>query len=189
MSQATAARVLPAGLVRARFSVDEADRAFEVWGANCGPGALAGVLGLTLEQVRPHLGNFESKGYTNPSLMYQALTALKIPFRRVLGRRGQPRAWPSFGLVRIQWHGPWMKPGTPGFVKYRHTHWVGAATVAGDVWVFDINCACVGGWVPLQEWSGQVVPWLLKQVEPQADGSWSLAGVVEVTLPGREAVS
>lgn len=37
----------------ARFTVEEAEGAGKVWGANCGPGAIAGILGMTLDEVRP----------------------------------------------------------------------------------------------------------------------------------------
>lgn len=36
-----------------RFSLEDAQRAAETWGANCGPGALAAVLGLSLDAVHP----------------------------------------------------------------------------------------------------------------------------------------
>jgi hypothetical protein len=38
----------------------------------------------------------------------------------------------------------------------------------------------VGGWVTLPEWQHQVVPWLLKQVEPKASGGWWVTHVVEI---------
>jgi hypothetical protein len=162
----------------ARFTVDEAQAAADEWGANCGPGALAGVLGLTLSEVRSRLVGFEEKGHTNPTMIYSALELLGVKYRRVR----KPTEWPRFGLVRIQWGGPWMAPKVPGFVRYMHTHWVGAATAdSGAVQVFDINCICSGGWVPLDEWSWEVVPRLLKEIESKGDGTWSIAGVVEVT--------
>jgi hypothetical protein len=89
--------------------------------------------------------------------------------------------WPSWGLVRIQWGGPWMAPGVPARAQYRHTHWVGAFIEdGGEVWIFDVNAMSVGGWLRLAEWSEQLVPWLLGEVEPKADGSWHRTHVVEV---------
>lgn len=95
-----------------------------------------------------------------------------------------------FGLARVQWEGPWTAPGVPIAAAYRHTHWIGARDIKGDgpimfeppyaVEIFDINCMCVGGWVPLSEWSGAVVPWLLKECQPKATGGWWLTHTVEI---------
>lgn len=56
-----------------QFCHEDGARAWREWGCNCGPTALAAILGLTLDEVRPHLGDFEQKHYTNPRLMAQAL--------------------------------------------------------------------------------------------------------------------
>jgi len=171
-------------LVAARFDLEDAIRAGDTWGANCGPAALAVVGGMTLEELRPHLGDFETKGYTNPTLMFDCLRRLGLKFRVRSNARetpADPMTWPNFGLARVQWTGPWTRPGVPPRAAYRHTHWVAAMEVEGEETnVFDVNCMCVGGWVSLSEWSGHVVPWLLKQCEPKADGGWFLAHVVEV---------
>jgi hypothetical protein len=53
------------------FTEADAHRAYDEWGANCGPGALAAIAGLTLDKVRALMGDFETKGYTNPTLMYE----------------------------------------------------------------------------------------------------------------------
>lgn len=180
-------RPLPAGAMPVRFSVDEANAAATVWGFNCGPGAVAGVLGYTPAELRPHMGDFEAKRYTNPSLMWDVLDRLGITWRRrVLSSTmpTHPPTWPLFGFARIQWEGPWSAPGVPVAASYRRTHWVGAITVTGEIFVFDINCMCVGGWVPLAEWRDSVVPWLLKECQPQANGRWHITHQVEVKRPG-----
>ncbi len=164
----------------APFSLDEAQRAADQWGANCGPSALAAVLNLTLEQVRPHLGDFERKHYMNPQLMVAALRSLGID----LNRKRDLTRWPENGLVRVQWEGPWTAPGVPRRKRYRHTHWV-AARQGHHTMIFDINCIGIGGWVPVQEWKYQVVPWLLKQAEPEANGKWHITHCTEV-LSGPE---
>ena len=92
--------------------------------------------------------------------------------------------FPHEGLARIQWEGPWMTAGVPIVERYRHTHWVASMFVAGEEQnIFDVNCMCVGGWVPLSEWSGSVVPWLLKQYQPKADGHWHITHCIEVEMP------
>lgn len=167
-----------------RFTANDAQRAFEEWGANCGPGAVAAICGLTLDELRPHMGDFERKRYTNPTLMWSVLRNLGVRWKEVApaGRF----EWPQWGLARVQWEGPWTKPGVPMAARYRHTHWVGAhtdpAVTPGSpiVSIFDINCICVGGWVSFDEWSGEVVPWLLGQCEPKADGRWHLTHAIEI---------
>jgi hypothetical protein len=160
----------------AKFSVEEAQRAADTWGANCGPGALAAALDLTLDDVRPHLRDFERKRYTNPLMMYGALKSLCIPYYRI-------NDWPTNGLVRVQWEGPWTAPGVPVRVAYRHTHWIGSRYDDAGVWIFDINCICVGGWVKLTEWRHQVVPWLLRELEPKANGKWQPTHYLKLPLP------
>jgi hypothetical protein len=129
------------GYAIASVSVEEAQRAYDAWGANCGPGALAAVLDKTLEDVQPHLIDFDRKRYTNPSMMLSALRSLGAHWH-VLNE-----GWPQNGLVRVQWEGPWTAPGVPIRARYRHTHWIASRHVtAGDtrgVRIFDINCACV----------------------------------------------
>lgn len=156
-----------------RFSLEDAQSAAGGW-FNCGPGALCAVADLRPEEALPHLRNFDLKHYTNPSMMQQALSELGIKFRRVyeclgLGVARNP-VYPTFGLVRIQWAGPWTKPGVPVRARYRHTHWVAWDDDVKQV--FDINAMCVGGWLDEREWRDQLVPWLLREVEPKASGEW-----------------
>ncbi|KKK79591.1 hypothetical protein LCGC14_2831980 [marine sediment metagenome] len=159
------------------FSLEDAQRACDAWGANCGPGAIAAIVGLTLDELRSHMGDFETKGYTNPTLMWSILNDLGVRWRLVK----PARIWPIYGLARVQWEGPWTAPSVPMRARYRHTHWVGASCLPDvEARVFDINCICVGGWVSDSEWTAQVVPWLLRQCEPKASGRWHLTHVVEV---------
>jgi len=165
-----------------RFTAEAADRAYDEWGANCGPGAIAAICGLTLDELRPHMGDFEIKGYTNPSLMWQVLDSICVRWRLVR----PARTWPDYGLARVQWEGPWTAPGVPPRAAYRHTHWVGAARRrACDgrqiVGIFDINAIGNGsGWCSLEDWTGTLVPWILEACVPRANGRWHLTHVVEV---------
>jgi hypothetical protein len=163
------------------FSLEETAKASEEWNFNCGPAALCAVLGLTPAQVRPHLFDFEAKGYTNPSLMRKILHGFGAGCRPVY-RNDEALfggvTYPDVkrGVMRVQWGGPWTKPGVPMPVRYRKTHWV---AVAGDV-VFDIN-AMNGGWIPWHVWSEQLVPWLIKECVPDGDGTWWPTHIWEVT--------
>jgi hypothetical protein len=166
-----------------RFSVDDAEEAADAWGFNCGPAAICAVLELTPSELRPSIGDFESKGYTNPTLMFDILSRV-AGGRVVNASRLNPAAtpWPQYGLARVQWEGPWTTPGVPMRVRYRHTHWVGVwnGRESGTE-IFDVNCTCVGGWVPLCEWRDSVVPWLLKEAVPKANGRWHLTHGIEIS--------
>jgi len=135
-------------------------------------------MGLTLDEVRPLILGFEDRRYTNPTMMQGALRRLGAKWSNPA-----PVIWPIHGLVRIQWEGPWTKPGVPARVAYRHTHWVAARTVVKprfSIGVFDINAMNSGGWIPLKEWGEVLVPWLLQECEPKATGRWWLTHVYEI---------
>ena len=162
-------------MLKPRFTMEDGERAADEWGANCGPGALAAIMGMTLDEVRPHMGDFESKHYTNPSLMNAALRSINRPWRKI------GAAWPNYGLVRIQWEGPWTKPGVPMRARYRHTHWIGAETGRSGIGVFDINCMNNGtGWCSLEDWSAVIVPHILQVCVPRASGKWHVTHAIEV---------
>jgi hypothetical protein len=163
--------------VPASFTLADAEAAAVAWGANCGPGALAAVLGLTLEDVRPHLVDFTRKGYTNPTMMLDALRSLGVVWSHATAD------WPDGGLVRVQWEGPWTAPGVPVRARYNYTHWVGSRQGAAGIEIFDINCICAGGWVPLAEWRDEVVPWLLRECYPRANGRWHTTHRLKCSAP------
>lgn len=163
-----------------RFTEDDADRAYQEWGCNCGPGAIAAIMGMTLDEVRPHIPGFDAKRYTSPSMMEKTLRSIDRPWRRA------GEAWPVHGLVRIQWDGPWTLPNVPIVARYRYTHWVGAATISTGivgldaVGVFDINCMNNGtGWVSLGDWKDTIAPYLISQY-PRANGEWHITHAIEV---------
>lgn len=159
-----------------RFSLEDAERASDAWGCNCGPTALACLLGLTLDEARPLMGDFEAKRYTNPTLMRDALNRSGRTWRYL-----PPAEWPRLGLLRIQWEGPWMKPGVPFGARYRQTHWVGAAQGPTGRGVWDINCLDNGsGWVSLEDWERLVVPAITSTIK-RADGKWSITHSIRVS--------
>jgi hypothetical protein len=162
---------------RTRFSIADSARAWNEWGANCGPGAIAAIAGMTLDELRPHMGDFERKGYTNLTLMWEVLDRLGLKWRKIM--RPGPDGYPKHGLARIQWEGPWTAPGVPARAAYRHTHWIATITrSAGDIGIFDINALSNGsGWCSLQDWARSLVPWILEECVPRANGNWHLTHV------------
>lgn len=164
-----------------KFTSSNAQAAAEEWGFNCGPAAVAAICGLSIDELRPHLGDFESKRYTNPTLMWAILKRLDRPYSVQWNTPGG-EVWPSWGIARVQWEGPWTAPGVPIAASYRHTHWVGVkGSNRSDIGIWDVNCLTNGtGWVSLEEWTSTLVPWLLKECHPRADGRWHLTHSVEV---------
>jgi len=159
------------------FSLPElvSKQAFDEWGLNCGPGALAAICEKTLDEVRYAIPKFERLRYTSPSMMYQALRNLRVDWEV-----SEEIEWPSYGLVRVQWEGPWSKPGVPIAARYRYTHWVGGQIGHNSIGVFDINCMNNGtGWCSLRDWSEVVAPYIAKQY-PRANGKWHLTHSIEV---------
>lgn len=172
------------------FTFEEACAASDEWGFNCGPAAVSAVCGISLTDLRPHLGGFEEKRYTNPTLMAEillnagvkVLDFVRLNWKLEMERTGR-KPWPRQGLARIQWEGPWMRPEVPMQARYRHTHWVGVRTLdSGGMFIFDINAMSVGGWITAGEWEGELAPWLIKECCPKGNGKWHITHTVEVAL-------
>lgn len=170
-----------------RFTVADVERASDAYNFNCGLGALCAVLGKTPDELRPHLLDFEAKGYTNPTLMFSILRGLGVCFQ-VAGPYNSANpspGFPMFGLARIQWGGPWCKPGVPMRARYRQTHWVASAnSFERGVGIFDVNAIDNGsGWTSLEAWRAIMVPWILKDY-PRADGTWWITHAIELGRAG-----
>lgn len=168
-----------------RFTAADLKLANEIWGCNCGPGAAAAVCDLTLDEVRPHFAKvgFEAKCYTNPTMMVGALKSIGRPWYTLKPGFSSDLPWPRYGLARVQWEGTWTRPGVPMAARYRQTHWVGAHTGSESIGIFDINAmeatSAGDGWVALEEWDGQIVPFILKD-HNGATGRWHLTHIVEI---------
>jgi hypothetical protein len=141
------------------FSSDDLDRAHAEWGCNCGPAALAACLNRTPDDIRPHLGDFERRGYMNVPGMRAAIRSAGAILQP------KPAGQIAHGLIRIQFTGPWMAPGVPPAAACRYTHWVAAQTFGGLNWIFDVN----GGWQVEDEWKDAIVPRLIESYR-RADG-------------------
>jgi hypothetical protein len=146
------------------FSAADAIFAHAEWGANCGPAALAACLGVSLDTIRPHLGDFERRGYMNVSMMRDAI---ERPGFRLIDSPRDAESFPAHGLVRIQWGGPWIGDGVSQRWAARATHWIATKTLDDQPWVFDIN----GGWMLRREWEDKVVPLIVGSIK-RADGTW-----------------
>lgn len=154
------------------FTAEEAQAAYDEWGCNCGPAALAFALQVPLDAVRTLIPDFEQKRYTSPTMMRAALNAAGCSFDDVKPATNDAMFHEREALVRIQWTGPWTQPGVNPKWAYRQTHWIATVLESieapGDLdVVFDIN----GGMVSFAEWESRIVPHILGSY-PRADGGW-----------------
>lgn len=174
-----------------RFTSTDIDRANHDWLCTCGPAALAAILDLTLDEVKPHFMP-AFPGWTTPTRMFDALrhAGARWTWRAVL--RDSPHPWPSYGIARIQWEGPWTQPGANARWAYTHTHWVGVSQGKGSrgqdlIDIFDVNTVGDGsalqdGWGPLEWWTSEIVPRLTADIK-RATGKWHVTHAIEVTRP------
>lgn len=157
------------------FDLTETQKACDEWNFNCGPASLCAILNKTPSEIRPYLCDFEKKHYTNPKLMRQILDGMNIKYQwHIIPYTIPPmNTWHDNSLIRIQWDGPWTEPTRPMIARQRHTHWIACrhnGTFVAEI--YDINAMCCGGWISVNEWIDQLVPWLLKECEPKANGLW-----------------
>lgn len=163
----------------------EIDSAAEEWGLNCGPAALCTMLSLHPNDVRPFIPDFEKKRFTSPTMMKEALLSLSIGWREALpsevwmmvNERNKPiypvhsqlrtETFPPYGLVRIQFEGPWLKPEVPIKARYCFTHWVGAMVFENQLYIFDVN----SGWTSYGTWRDETMVALCASVK-RCTGGW-----------------
>lgn len=165
---------------RLAFDSDDAQRAYDAWGCNCGPAALAFALGKTPDEVRPFLGPFEQRGYMNVTMMREAIPKAGGQIVRTY------QSWPvqGIGLVRIQWGGPWIINGRPARWAATNTHWVATWRSAGSwLYVFDIN----GGLMLVDQWESEVASRIIASIK-RADGKWTISHSWEVARYTNEEI-
>jgi hypothetical protein len=149
------------------FTEQDMERAADEWGCNCGPASLAFALQKPLEYVRGKIPGFAERGYTSPTMMKQALEALRQPWRTVPADKGAMFQWLPC-LVRLQWCGPWTQPGANPKWAYRQTHWIATYMVECQAaMVFDCNSGILG----FQRWRDEIVP-LITSSYKRASGEW-----------------
>ncbi len=136
--------------MKLNFTEADSDRANTDWGANCGPHSLAAALWLDLSTVRDFMPEFAAKGFTTPTMIEAALDRAGIRYERTTKLRTTDLCE---GISRIQWDGPWLKPGVPFGAAYQKTHWV--AHSSG--FVFCTAIWAPFGWTPIADWRKLVV--------------------------------
>jgi hypothetical protein len=158
------------------YNPPDVDAAHAAWKANCGPCALAALLGRPVMAVRDLFPAYPRRPWCNPTQMKAALGAAGARWRLT----SLKFYWPVTGLAFVQFDGPWCSPEVPVAVAYRHTHWVavrsrnapGMGTTLPPA-VYDANA---GAWLTRPEWEAEILPLLLAHVEGST-GWWVRTGI------------
>lgn len=163
------------------FTVEEVQAASDEWGCNCGPAALAFACQRSLQVAKVAIPLFHELGYTNPTMMREALEFLGKRFIAVSPpKRSKPGYLPNVDamfagpmtLVRIQWTGPWIIDNKPQRWASKQTHWIATWAERGVPLVYDIN----GGITAFDGWEAEVVPAIVAMIK-RADGDWYPANI------------
>ncbi len=172
-----------------KFNEAECQAASDSWNLNCGPSALAAILGKTLEEIKWACMSvdFAERGYMNSTMMANALTCLGVtakPNRLRLDRRTEcdVDSLPKHGLARIQFGGPWIINGKPARWAAQHTHWVASWKIAPGVIRFDPVCLVFdinGGIMEYARWESEILPAITASIK-RCDGEWFVTNSWEV---------
>lgn len=151
------------------YAPPDVDKQHELWGANCGPTALAALLGKTVAEIRPLVQPF--KGFMHAGDLVTALGRAGKQTRRHDEPRGS-KALPQHGLAVLQIDGPWCEPGVNPKARFRYTH-----TIAcwHGVMVYDGN---MDKWRRRENWERETMAFLV-QDQKRATG-WYTSTIIEV---------
>lgn len=178
----TADHIPPAIARLMPWTHEDAMRAHEEWGANCGPAALAFFLRRPIDAVRRSIPEFERRGYVSITMMRDALERECFVFDEIAPAMREQMFRREPALVRIQFEGPWAMPGMkPARWASSHTHWIATALLPGGVrLVVDVN----GGPWPFSEWEDVVVPALTER-HKRSTGGWRPTHILRSFVPLR----
>lgn len=153
----------------------ELQRAYDVWGASCGPAALAAALGLPIDDVREAVsdrvdGELVFRGYMNITQMSDAIVRMGATIRWKHTNAEGMHELPSSGpfVVCIQWTGPWEKIPRVAATK---RHWIAVRSPGPQV--YDINFP---EWISLGTWQDEIASELL----PKRATGWRCSWIAEV---------
>lgn len=142
----------------------DVDEQHELWGANCGPCALAALLGRPVAAVRELVQPW--KGYMHAGDLQEAVTrAQHRSSRRDFRQHG--RVWPLRGLAVIQIDGPWCLLKNPR-AAYTHTHTVAVDHMGAYRRIYDGNA---NQWLHEADWQREIMDELVRETK-RATGWW-----------------
>lgn len=128
------------------YTADESTAANKAWKATCGPHSIAAACGVNLDAVKHamDLADVNYRGWMSPTQVTRTLHALNRKFDL---RSGLKTMMLCQGINRVQWEGPWLKPGVPARVAYFQTHLVAFS----HGWVLCTACE-TAKWIRAEEW-------------------------------------
>lgn len=148
----------------------------DLWGANCGPTALAAILGISVAEVRPLIEQAQNgtfKGYMHAGHLLNTLKLAGKSVRRI-DCSYRKICWPEDqGVCLLQFDGPWCLPNANPRARFRYTHSVAAA--ANGALVYDGNARV---WLRREDWEGKVLQSLIDDVK-RCTG-WYTSTVIDV---------
>lgn len=154
----------------------DVDAQHDLWGANCGPTALAAILGISVAEVRPLVERVQGgsfKGYMHAGHLLDTLKLAGKTVRRIECSYQEIR-WPEDqGLCVLQFDGPWCLPGANPRARFRYTHSITAA--AGGLLVYDGNAQV---WLRRGDWEAKVMADLVAGTK-RCTG-WYTSTIIEV---------
>lgn len=136
------------------YAPKDTRKAYQLFGATCGPCSLAAATRMEVCDVRPAFPDLPESTFTNLPRMTKALRLLGIPFQK-------SPAWPSNGLVLVS-----------GPERYHSRHWV---AVHQD-FLYEVN---LDMWLPKALWEREFLPELAWQ-HGSEPCQWSLESAIEV---------
>ncbi len=163
--------------------------AHDVWGANCGPGALAAALSVPVMSLRDVFPWFPKPAHTTPTKLEQVLHNLtlqdrtggwsRIPVGRILGN----------GMAMVQFTGPWTDPAHASEpwvrrVAPKFTHFVATNVWEGVPQIYDVNHGEAGGWLRAIDWERKTMAELLDFYRAERDKrttGWKVALMWTIT--------
>ena len=134
----------------------------------CGHAALAAALGRNVTDILTAFlvqgdGLWVNERRMTNAIQYSGASCKPCP------------AWEATpSVVMIQGLGSWMRPGVPMGARNQRSHWIAAAKVEGDQWVYDIND---DDWLPLPVWRATTLSRLLKHWKTE---SWEVRATFAV---------
>lgn len=154
------------------YTPTDMDDANIEWRANCGPGALAALLGLQVMDVRPRFPHFPEKARTNLTQMQEAMGRSRretpVPPKELAPTGPFPRIERA-AMVQIQWTGRWTTPAANPRYAYldalKNSHWCAARMTEHGLWVYDVNFdgPVSGGWMPVATWERDIATMFVKE--------------------------
>lgn len=140
------------------YTPQDIAEAIDAWKANCGPAALAAVLGCPMAVVRDYFPRYPSKPWTNPTHMKAAIVASGyLPRLTIPSRIKQGRRLPTHGVAFVQFWSDAIE-AMPVLRQYQHTHWIATHGESGaekPAMIYDINA---DGWIPPDDWKEELWP-------------------------------